>query len=244
MKLHRSTLILIAIALGLGGVVLVTQTRQSNRPNSAQEETAAGPLYAFEEADVVGLKIETQGQAVAFERDGAGFWQMTVPEAHPAEEAAIAFLLSRLTTNGLLRTTTIDAADQEEFGLDVPQATVELILQDGETHTLVLGDADFSGQAYYALIDPAQIPLAKDAGEVSVAIVPVDVINGVDRPLEEWQAVVDSAPTDTPPEAFPADNSALEATDDAPDPDVPARDLPIPETAPIPTPTPETSDTP
>ena len=210
MKLQRSTLVLVVGALLLGGVTLFTQARQSNRPTTAQGE-AASPVYGFDEADVVSLHIETQTQAVTFQRDEAGFWQMTSPEAHPAEEAAIAFLLSRLTTDGLLRTTTIDAANQAEFGLDVPFATLEITLQDETNHSLVLGDADFSGQNSYALIDPETIPLSEAAGEVTVVLVSDDVLNGVDRPLEEWQAVVE-----TPAETDDAEREAEAGASDAP----------------------------
>lgn len=220
MKLQRSTIVLVAVALLLGGVVLLTQTRQAAGPNRsrlAQGETEAAPVFGFEEAEVVELQIETQSQAVTFERDEAGFWQMTEPENQPAEEAAIAFLLSRLTTDGLLQTTTIDAANQAEFGLDVPLATVALMLADGTTHDLVLGDPDFSGQNYYALIDPEAIPLSAEAGEVEAAIVSENVFNGIDRPLEEWQAVVDEAsPTETD-EAETSDNGSPDAETDATD---------------------------
>ncbi|NER79793.1 MAG: DUF4340 domain-containing protein [Leptolyngbya sp. SIO1D8] len=270
MKLQRSTVVLLASALLLGGVVLLTQTRQANRPTTAQGETAT-PVYEFEEEEAVGLHIETQTQEVTFQRDETGFWQMTHPEAQPAEAAAIAFLLSRLTTNGLLQTIDIDAANQAEFGLDIPFATVEITLQDDTTHTLVLGDADFSGQNSYALIDPETIPLSDTAGEVTVALVSDDIINGVDRPIEEWIAVVESPETTTVDETGDtdeADTDASETSDDSeadetslPDADntetaepepaegEPAEEdtsedieIPIPETELIPAPAPENAD--
>lgn len=207
MKLQRSTLVLVAIALLLGGVVLVTETRRSSRPTVSQG-TAATPLFEFEEADVVELHIETTSQGVSFERDAAGFWQMTVPENHPAEEAAIAFLLSRLTTDGLLNTTVIDAADQAEFGLDVPFATIRLQLQDGTRHQLVLGDADFTGQSTYGLIDPASVPLSATAGEVTAVLVSQDVLSGLDRPLGEWKATLEATTEDETQDAEAAEDAA------------------------------------
>jgi len=201
MKFQRSTVILVAIA------VLFTQARQSggNRPTTAQGDAETSPVFDFEEEDVVYLRIETAAQTVVFEKDAEGFWQMIEPEAHPAEEAAIAFLLSRLVTDGLRQTTTIEAANQAEFGLDEPFATVELTLADDTTHTLILGDPDFSGQNYYALVDPENFPLVEDAGEVEVAIVTENIFNGVDRPLEEWQAVSETAPDPVP--ATPTDGA-------------------------------------
>lgn len=196
MKLQRSTMILVATALVLGGVVLFTQARQTSTPRSTtgQSNAAATPVFEFEEADVVELSIATQAQTVVFERDEAGFWQMVQPQQQPAEEAAIAFLLSRLTTDGLVQRTTIDASNPAEFGFDDPFATVDLTLADDTTHQLVLGAADFSGLNYYALLDPETLPLSETTGDVDAAIVTENIRNGVDRPLEEWQAAIDAAP--------------------------------------------------
>lgn len=228
MKFQRSTVILVAIALLLGGVVLFTQARQSggNRPTTAQGDTETSPVFDFEEEDVVDLRIETAEQTVVFEKDAAGFWQMVEPEEQPAEAAAIAFLLSRLVTDGLRQTTTIDAANQAEFGFDDPFATVTLTLADDTTHTLIMGDPDFSGQNYYALIDPENFPLAADAGAVEVAIVTENIFNGLDRPLEEWQAVIDEPASttedaeaiDEPQEPSPdADNADADSSGDPDD---------------------------
>ncbi|MDB9526571.1 DUF4340 domain-containing protein [Oscillatoria sp. CS-180] len=213
MKLQRSTVSLVAVALLLGGVVLLTQARQSNPNHSttAQGESEASPVFTFDEADVAELHVETKGQAVSFERDEEGLWQMTEPEEHPAEEAAIAFLLSRLTTDGLVQAITLDADNQAEFGLEVPFATVDLTLTDGNTHSLILGDADFSGQNYYALIDPEAFPLPEALGEVDAAIVSENIINGVDRPLEEWKAIVETL---APGEEDTLTNDETSDTDD------------------------------
>ncbi|RZM79406.1 DUF4340 domain-containing protein [Leptolyngbya iicbica] len=199
MKLQRSTVILVAAALLLGGVVLVTQSRQSGSNQTATTaltDSTATPVYDFAEADVVFLQIETADQTVVFEKDDDGFWQMIEPEEQPAEEAAIAFLLSRLVTDGLVNTTTVEAATPADFGLDNPFATVDLTLADGTTHQLIVGDADFSGQNYYALIDPETFPLPSEASDIEVAIVGENIFNGVDRPLEEWQAVVEENTTE------------------------------------------------
>ncbi|MEM6434835.1 MAG: DUF4340 domain-containing protein [Cyanobacteria bacterium P01_D01_bin.115] len=221
MKLQRSTMILEATALVMGGVVLFTQARQGNptRSTTGQSNAAATPVFEFEEADVVGLSIETQDQTVVFERGEGGFWQMTQPQQQPAEEAAIAFLLSRLTTDGLVQTTTIEVSDPAEFGLDAPFATVDLTLADETTHQLVLGAADFSGRNYYALIDPETLPLSETTGDIDAAIVTENIRNGVDRPLEEWQAVIDEAPA-AEDDTDPAD--ATNPDDAAPDSEVEA----------------------
>ncbi|MEL7314116.1 MAG: DUF4340 domain-containing protein, partial [Cyanobacteria bacterium J06559_3] len=217
---------LVITALLLGGVVLFIEAREANQTILSEDE-AASPVYDFEETDVVSLSVETQTLAVTFERDDAGAWQLVDPEDHPAEEAAIAFLLSRLTTNGLVNTTSIDAAAQSEFGLDNPAATIKITLIDGTTHTVILGDADFTGENVYALVDPATFPLPEDAGEVAAAVLSPDIVNGVDRPLAEWKAVVES-PTDSDTDEEPgADAEATDADEPGPEdnqPDTEATD--------------------
>jgi hypothetical protein len=229
MKLQKTTVALIAIALILGGGVLVAENRRNPQQAAVdQAEGASSPVFTFDEAAVTALHIETDGQAVTFERDDDGFWQMTEPESGPAEEAAIAFLLSRLTTDGLTQTLTMAETDQEAFGLAVPFATVDLTLADGTTHQLILGGADFSGQNSYALVDPDTFPIPEGAEAVPVALVSQDIRNGVDRPLVEWQAVTDP-PAGEDSGAIPGgdDAEAIPSQDDPPV-DTPADTLPLP----------------
>jgi preprotein translocase subunit SecG len=221
MKLQRSTVILVAAALLLGGVVLVTQSQQQGGGGATTEQTDATvtPVYEFAEADVVFLQIETAAQTVVFEKNADGFWQMLEPNEQPAEEAAIAFLLSRLVTDGLVNTTTIEAASPADFGLDEPFATVDLTLADGTTHTLIVGDPDFSGQNYYALIDPETFPLPREVDDIEVAIVGENIFNGVDRPLEEWQAVVQDSTAEGDANSEETGEDLEEPTDDETDSD-------------------------
>ena len=220
MKLQKTTVALIAIALILGVGVLVAENRRDPQQAAVdQGEGASSPVFTFDEAAVTGLHIETDGQAVTFERDDDGFWQMTAPEAGPAEEAAIAFLLSRLTTDGLTQTLTMAETDQAAFGLAVPFATVDLTLADGTLHQLILGGADFSGQNSYALVDPEAFPIPEGAEAVPVALVSQNIRNGVDRPLVEWQAITGPPPGD--------DAEAIPSQDDPPV-DTPADTLPLP----------------
>ena len=79
---------------------------------------------------------------------------MQVPEKVPASEAAIAYLLDLLVTGKSNRILTVSAAQLSEYGLQQPQATIEVTLNDGKTHRLVLGRADFNRSFLYAQADP------------------------------------------------------------------------------------------
>lgn len=204
MKLQRSTVILVGLALILGAGVLIVEG-QKQSPEDATEAQSPGKnsLYDFSEEDVTGLTVTRQGETLEFQRDEGGTWRMVQPETGPAEPAAIAFLLSRILTDTPAQEITITPDQQTEFGFDRPTGQVQITLKDGTVHQVVLGADDFSGSSLYVLKDPETVPLPEDAGETTVYVVSKDLASGVDRPLAEWQVTSDetsqageSAPTE------------------------------------------------
>jgi hypothetical protein len=192
MKLKRGTVMLVGVALLLGAGVLMGELRQSRLPNSTVQE-GQEPVFRFVEADVATLTVVRDGETLVFEGDGEGNWQMTEPENQVAEPGAVAFLLSRLITDSPLQRVTMAADQRADFGLDQPQGQVTVVLRDGREHTLFLGGPDFSGNANYAIVDPAgDWPPASPTGDYEVLVVTRDVANGINRPLEEWKMPVDS----------------------------------------------------
>lgn len=197
MKLQRSTVALVGIALLLGAGVLFSESRRAASPPEADlAQPLEAPIFDFAEADVVALIVERDGEILRFERNDQNVWQMVAPRQAPAEEGAIAFLLSRLVTDAPVRRLTLTPEQQAEFGFDEPAGSVTLTVEGGTTHTVVLGAQDFSGEALYALVDQPQVPLPETAGEVPLYLVSINVANGVERPLAEWLAPTDaSTPT-------------------------------------------------
>lgn len=195
MKLKRGTVMLVGVALLLGAGVLMGELRQSRLPDSPAQE-GQGPIFRFAEADVATVTVVRNDETLVFEGDGEGNWQMTAPENHVAESGAVAFLLSRLITDSPLQRVTMAADQLADFGLDQPQGQVTVVLQDGTEHVLILGGPDFSGNANYAILDPADgWPPDNPTGDYAVLVVTRDVANGINRPLEEWKMPVDSEPS-------------------------------------------------
>ena len=199
MKLQRNTVILLAVAIALGGVVLTTETLRSASNRGGITQKSGDRLFVFEEAQVNTLKIERQGETIEFERDQEGVWQMTAPESALAEQASIAFLLSLVTTEPSNRTITITPEQQADFGFTNPTGAIEMTLENGDTHTLVLGAEDFSGGSLYVQVDPPQASAESAEEEIEIQVAAIDLINGVERPLEEWKAAADK------PESNPAE---------------------------------------
>lgn len=137
------------------------------------------------------------------ETPAANQWLMTQPERQPANAATIAFLLNLLATDSPSKTFKVPTSQLPEFGLEPPQATVEVTLANQRRHTLRLGTPDFNRSALYALVDPpATLP-----EQVEVALVTISFDAAVNRSPAEWLAE-SSPPADanraTPSPASPS----------------------------------------
>jgi len=180
-----STWILVVLALGLGGVVYYLEGQDTSAPG---ESATARPIFTFQENQVQDLTIKTQQQTLRFvkvgqDRQAASTWRMQFPVPAPANDASVAYLLNLLATAKSDRTLTPPANQRQEFGLDQPQATVTVKLNNQETHQLVLGKPDFNYSFLYAQVDPPD----KTPENLEVLLVPTAFEDAVKRPLSEWR---------------------------------------------------------
>ncbi|MGP1386217.1 MAG: DUF4340 domain-containing protein [Thainema sp.] len=193
MKLQRSTWTLLGIAVILGGYVLATELSRSQSDSSTLATAGDQDLFRFEEDDVQSFTVVTEEQTLAFEKDDEGVWQMTSPVAKRANDATVAFLLSQLATGRASSPTETTAEQLAEYGLAEPFAKIDVKLANDDSHTLWLGDVNFSGESRYAIADPdpaltttADTEPAANT-EATVILVPNVFASAVERPLEEWQ---------------------------------------------------------
>lgn len=226
MKLQRTPLILLAIAVLLGGVVYLVESQRT-----AQQEVIANQqgqrIFSFEESQVQSLSLTTPQQTLTFDKVPAtqakpqaaspsptptptaipqtlpSVWMMTAPEKRLANDAAIAFLVNLITTGKKQQSVTVPIARQAEFGLDKPLASIEVKLQNQQMHRLILGKSNFDRSGLYARIDP---PITATQN-LTLAIVPIDFESAVTRPLSEWQSSEQSTES-TQPSPLPADQSS------------------------------------
>ncbi len=186
MKIKPTTLGLLLAALALGGVVALVA--QQPAPKSADNDQgqsiteAEQPLFAFQEADIQSLTLQTRLRTLKFERDKDGKWQMLEPEKAVASDPSLAFLIDLVVSGKTPRTITAPLTDREQFGLHQPIATLDLTLKDQKTHQLIIGDYDFNRTYFYAQVDPPA-----DAKELQVVLVSPNFDNAVNRPVDEWK---------------------------------------------------------
>jgi hypothetical protein len=183
MKLQRTTLILLLLALGLGGIVYFYEIQGTTQRQETREKQQQ--IFTFKEDQIQSLSVKKQNQTLQFDRvkDGKAEWRMQSPDKAPASEGAIAYLLDLLVNGKSDRVLTVPAAQLSDYGLDRPQAMVEVKLSDGKTHRLVLGGSDFNRSFLYAQADPP----TPQPDRASVLLVSTNFENAIDRPITEWK---------------------------------------------------------
>lgn len=191
MKLQRTTLILLLLALSLGGFVYFYEIRGSSQREEVKDNKQ--PIFSFKEDDVQSLTIKTQKQTINLEHSGKSEgtkWLMKSPSVVPASDAIVGYLMNLLVEGKSDRTIPISSDRLSEFGLDRPQATIDIKLKNQQTHQLILGQPDFNRGFLYAQVDPAT---QSSKGNINVLLVSTDFENAVKRDLSEWKQEADNS---------------------------------------------------
>ncbi|MBD2445694.1 DUF4340 domain-containing protein [Nostoc sp. FACHB-152] len=192
MKLPRTTLILVFLALGLGGFVYFYEIKGATQREEAKEKQQQ--IFSFAEDDIQSLTVQTKNNTVVLERNNQSSnpkWLLKSPVSQPGNDAIVAYLTDLLVKGKSNNTLSIPANQLGEFGLNQPQATIKVNLKNQKTHQLVLGKSDFNNRFVYAQADSATQP----NGNLNVLLVSTDFQNAVNRELSEWQQPANNSPS-------------------------------------------------
>ncbi|HLP89130.1 MAG TPA: DUF4340 domain-containing protein [Nostocaceae cyanobacterium] len=240
MKLSKSTLFLIALALGLGSFVYFYEIRGK----SEREEIKAQQqkLFSFNAEDIQALNIKTQNTTLQLERRNSTDkpeWSIKSTTLELANDAIVSYLTDLLVKGKSERTLLVSANELKDFGLEKPQATIEIKLKNGQNHQVILGNANFNNSFLYAQIDPKPQP----DGKINILLVSTDFKNAVNRDLAEWKEAGKETPSTPLPSLSlptPSDNQStptpLPSTPLSTPSDNQSTSTPLPST-PLPTPT-------
>ncbi|WP_375506689.1 DUF4340 domain-containing protein [uncultured Nostoc sp.] len=191
MKLPRTTLILILLALGLGGFVYFYEIRGATVREETKEQKQK--IFSFGEDDVQSLTVKTKKLTLNLERNPESSsnpkWLIKSPVSGPANDAIVSYLMDLLVKGNSERTLSTPTKDLKEFALDQPQATINITLKNRQSHQLILGKSNFNGRLLYAQADPT----AKLDVNINVLLVSTDFANAVNRELSEWKQPVDNS---------------------------------------------------
>ncbi len=184
MKLPRTTLILILLALGLGSFVYFYEIRGASQREEIKEQNQR--IFSFSEDDVQALTIKTKKLTLNLERSNQSNqskWLIKSPISEPANDAIVSYLMDLLVKGKSNRTLSTPRNELGQFALEQPQATIDITLKNQQNHQLILGKNNFNGRFLYAQTEQA----TKPDGNVNVLLVPIDFQNAVNRELSEWK---------------------------------------------------------
>ncbi|MGL5081047.1 MAG: DUF4340 domain-containing protein [Microcoleaceae cyanobacterium] len=225
MKLQQSTLILMVLALGLGGYVYLAEIRGGEK--QAEIASQDQQIFTFSRDEVQALTVKTPNQTVTIERVGEGAeakkspWKIIAPVQSLANQAAVDELLRQLTSSPSLssdpessdtagtRRITVKPEELGEYGLDRSGNEVELKLKNSETYRLVFGKTDFSNTSMYAQVDPA--PAVPEG--VSVFVIPASVLGAASLTVDQWKLTepeISSPKLEPNPKTSPKSESLIE----------------------------------
>ncbi|KST65494.1 DUF4340 domain-containing protein [Mastigocoleus testarum] len=197
MKLPRTTLILVLLALGLGGFVYFFEIQGTKQREGAQAEEKQ--IFSFAADDIQSLNISTNDSKVSLERNPdrskKNKWLLKSPSQEVASNASVSYLTD-LLVNG--KSDTKIPTSQEKlsrYGLDKPQATIEIKLKNKEVRKLILGSSDFQDQSLYA----RKKINSNSSDKIEVLLVSKNFANAVNRELSEWKQEENSPGQPLPP---------------------------------------------
>jgi hypothetical protein len=180
MKLPKTTLILILLALGLGGFVYFHEIKGKNQ--QAEIKIQNQKIFTFTADDVQSLTIKIKETTLQLERRNTSEkpqWEIKSPISALANDAIVSYLMDLLVKGKSERTVLISSAELSEFGLDKPVATIDIKLKNQESHQLILGKGDFNNQFLYAQADSNK--------NMNLLLVSKDFVNAVNRDISEWK---------------------------------------------------------
>ncbi|BAZ04809.1 DUF4340 domain-containing protein [Calothrix sp. NIES-3974] len=197
MKLQRTTLILMLVALGLGGFVYFYEIQGGKQREEQQANKQK--LFQFAVDDIQKLTITKPDSKILLERNRQDNprWLLKSPINEPANNASVSYLTDLLTTatKEKLNLDPQTSPPLSEYGLDSPTATIEIELKNQNRHQIILGKPSFNNTQIYAQTD----------NKPEVFLLSQDFFNAVNRQLDEWKQAPEPfpSPTFSPPSPSP-----------------------------------------
>lgn len=140
MKRRRLTLILLIMLL-----ILAAAYYTANIMNSSENDTS---IFNLESGSTAGIRIVSQNVSVGFEKHGEQ-WAMVEPVAYKTDGEMVKRLAAKLESLNALRVIEKRATDLNKYGLEEPELSVTLLLQNGTEKTLLIGEETASKYQYY-----------------------------------------------------------------------------------------------
>jgi hypothetical protein len=146
--MKKSTLIVLAVAIALGCFVYFYDSKHTPKP--AVDETSK-PAFAVKAGTISSLTIHNASATVSLAKKGSD-WDLTQPVETRADQTAVSSIVDDLTDLQVQRSFT-PTDNLSKYGLTDPALKIDFREDNGSSHSVELGNKDFSNSAIYALVD-------------------------------------------------------------------------------------------
>ena len=155
----RGLIVAVVVLAMLGCALYWSQHHKPAEESAAVPASTAPVIVKINPADVSQLVIQ-QKEPVTLKKTN-GQWQITGPKPYPADQEAVAGVLSTLSGLNADRIVEEKASDRKQYGLDPAQVELDISVKGG-TRQLLLGDDTPTGGNVYAALstDPRVFTIA------------------------------------------------------------------------------------
>ncbi len=147
MTSYRTTLLLAVIFAGLGVYLYTIEVPTIEQETIRQQESQR--LLPFDYRDITEMKVTTRTETIRLTRDDRRRWSIVEPIHAKGDSRAIGNMLRALELGKISRVIQEDAQDLSRYGLDSPNATIQLTAG-GQSETIILGDVGPLTSTLYA----------------------------------------------------------------------------------------------
>ncbi|MGC1104977.1 MAG: DUF4340 domain-containing protein, partial [Candidatus Acidiferrales bacterium] len=168
--MKKSTLIVVIVAVALGAFVYFYDSKHNPKTTS---EAVLKAAFSIKPEEISSLTIHRQSDTMAFTKKGAE-WGLTQPVETRADQTEIGGIINDLSDLKIQRSfAPTDALSK--YGLANPAVEIKFQGKNGSSHSVQLGDKDFSNTAVYALID----------GSKQIDLLPTSLLDETDKPVAQ-----------------------------------------------------------
>jgi uncharacterized protein DUF4340 len=155
--MKKSTLIVLLCALALGAGVYYFDWKKGHEKKP--DVDTSKPAFSFQAPDITSFTIAHPAQPgvgpIGFEKHD-GDWRIVQPVTTEADQPTASGIVDQLATARIAQTEPGTADRRQAFGLDPPQTSIDFQLANGAKHSVLLGNADFTQEFVYAVVDGSQ----------------------------------------------------------------------------------------
>jgi hypothetical protein len=158
MIFKKSTLIVLLCAIALGASVYYFDWKKGNE-KKPDADTSKLAFTSLQPSDVASFTISHPAQPATaplrFEKQGND-WRIVQPVSTEADQPTAAGLVDQVAFLRVSQTEPGTEERRKAYGLDPAQLSIEFQMANGAKHSILLGNADFTNENVYAIIDGGQ----------------------------------------------------------------------------------------